>query len=213
MSDTHFYEPHLGHGLRHEPIKAILAPRVIGWISTVDGSGRVNLAPYSFFAPLASNPPIVGFTSEGPKDSYRNCKETGEFVWNLATMPLAQAMNMSSVNAPHGVDEMAFAGLEAAPSRMVRPPRVAASPAAIECKVTSITELTDAEGRPLNRYFVIGVGIGVHIDPAYLRDGIFDTAAARPIARCGYRGDYAQVDELFQMIRPDDWSEIVKKAG
>lgn len=199
---SYFYEPAKGHGLPHDPFKAILAPRPIGWITTIDAAGRVNLAPYSFFGGFNSNPPIVGFSSEGNKDSVGNVREVGEFVCNLATRDLAESMNLTSAPLPRGTDEMGFAGLEAAPSTLVRPPRVAATPAALECRVLRIITLDDLDGRPLDTHLVLGQVVGVHIDPAYLRDGRFDTVAAKPIARCGYRGDYAQVESLFEMVRP-----------
>jgi flavin reductase (DIM6/NTAB) family NADH-FMN oxidoreductase RutF len=200
--DIYFYDPREGHGLPHDPFKAIIAPRPIGWISTVDVGGRVNLAPYSFFNGFSSAPPIVGFSSEGRKDSLRNAEATGEFVCNLATHDLAQAMNRTSAPVAAGVDEMELAGLERAPSRHVRPPRVARSPAALECRVLQIVRLSDLGGRALDNYLVLGQVVGVHLDRAYIKDGRFDTAAARPIARCGYRGDYATVEAVFEMIRP-----------
>ena len=200
--ETYFYEPQHGHGLPHDPFKAILAPRPIGWISSVDMQGRVNLAPYSYFNGFGSNPPIVGFSSEGRKDSLSNVEATGEFVCNLVTRPLAEAMNLTAAPLPSGTDEMAFAGLEGAPCRRVRPPRVARSAAAFECKLLQIVVLRDLAGVPTGAQLVLGQVVGVHIDPAYLRDGIFDTAAARVIARCGYRGDYAEVDSVGEMLRP-----------
>ncbi|GAB4181144.1 MAG: flavin reductase family protein [Thalassobaculales bacterium] len=198
-----FYETGAGHGLPFDPIKAIVAPRPIGWISTIDAEGRHNLAPYSFFNALGSRPPIVCFSSEGMKDSAANAKATGEFVANLATMALAEAMNATSKTVPHGVDEFALAGLAVAPCRLVRPGRVAASPAALECKVLQVIEIADLSGQPIDRHLVIGQVVGVHIDDAYIRDGRFDTAAAQPLARCGYR-DYAVVREVFEIVRPDE---------
>jgi flavin reductase (DIM6/NTAB) family NADH-FMN oxidoreductase RutF len=200
--DQHFYEPRLGHGLPHDPFKAIVAPRPIGWITTVDADGRVNLAPYSFFNAFNSNPPIVGFASEGRKDSLRNVEATGEFVCNLATRPLAEVMNRCSAPLPQGESEMDFAGIEATPSRLVKPPRVANTPAALECRVLQIVAMRDLEGREVNTHLVLGQVVGVHIDRAYLKDGVFDTKGARPIGRCGYRGDYAEAGEMFEMIRP-----------
>jgi flavin reductase (DIM6/NTAB) family NADH-FMN oxidoreductase RutF len=199
---TYFYEPSKGHGLPHSPFKAIVAPRPIGWISTISSGGQVNLAPYSFFNAFSEAPPIVGFSSGGEKDSVRNARETGEFVANLATRPLAEQMNLTSLNLPYGESEMDLAGLAAAPSTLVRPPRVALASAALECKVTRIVELQDHAGRKVGSFLVLGEVVGVHIDPAYLKDGIFDAAAARTIARCGYQGDYAEVSSLFEMIRP-----------
>ena len=202
MGDTHFYEPASGHGLDHDPIKAIVAPRPIGWISTVDVNGAVNLAPYSFFNAFCSRPPIIGFSSEKLSDSLANARATGEFVFNLATEPLAEAMNATSAAVAHGVDEMALAGLAAAPCRIVRAPRVAASPASLECKVLQIIDLNDLDGAPTEAHLVLGQVVGVHIDRAFLTDGRFDTARARPLARCGYLADYVVVDEIFKMRRP-----------
>jgi flavin reductase (DIM6/NTAB) family NADH-FMN oxidoreductase RutF len=202
VKSFHFYEVAKGHGLKHDPFKAIVAPRPIGWVTTMDLEGRVNLAPYSFFNGFFSRPPIVGFCGETYKDSTANCETTGEFVANLATRALAEQMNLTSADVPHEVNEMTLAGLEAAPCRLVRPPRVAASPAALECKVLSVQQLKDIDGNPLTGFLTLGQVVAVHIDTDYLHDGVFDTAAARPIARCGYRGDYAEVSELFEMLRP-----------
>jgi flavin reductase (DIM6/NTAB) family NADH-FMN oxidoreductase RutF len=201
-ADVHFYEPANGHGLAHDPIKAIVAPRPIGWISSQDAEGRVNLAPYSFFNAFSSRPPIIGFSSEKLSDSLHNAQQTGEFVFNLVTAALAAAMNATSAAVPPEIDEMVLAGLDAAPSRMVKPPRVAASPASLECKVLQIIHLHDLDGAPTRSHLVLGQVVGVHIDKAFLRDGKFDTAAAQPLARCGYLSDYAVVRELFEMPRP-----------
>lgn len=197
-----FYEPKDGHGLKHDPFRAIVAPRPIGWISTLDAAGVPNLAPYSFFNAFSGRPPMVGFSSEGAKDSLANVRETGEFVVSIATRRLAERMNETSRAVPHGVDEWALAGLEGAPSRLVRPMRVKESPAALECKVTTIVDLTDLDGASSNRWLTIGQVVGIHIDESHLNDGLFDTAGAGIIARCGYF-DYAEVSELFQMRRPD----------
>lgn len=201
VASTHFYEPRCGHGLPHDPFKAIVAPRPIGWISTVDAQGRVNLAPYSFFNAISSNPPMVMFSSEGLKHSASNAAATGEFVASLATEPLMHAMNRSSAPVDAGVNEFALAGLTEAPSRLVRPPRVKESPAALECKVVAVQTLTGLDGKVADNYLVLGQVVGVHIDPNLLVDGLFDTAAARPLARCGYR-DYAVVAEVFSLDRP-----------
>ena len=201
-SESYFYEPSRGHGLPHDPFKAIVAPRPIGWISTRDAEGRVNLAPYSFFNAFSDAPPIVGFSSGGRKDSLRNVEATGEFVANLATKALAEALNQTSASVAHGVDELAMAGLTAAPCRLVGAPRVAESPAALECKLVQIIRIVGLGGEETNNFLVLGQVVGVHIDPAYLKNGLFDMAAARTIARCGYRGDYAEVDHLFEMRRP-----------
>ena len=199
---THFYQPAQGHRLKHDPFKAIVAPRPVGWITSQDGQGRVNLAPYSFFNAFSSRPPIVGFSSEGWKDSVRNVEETGEFVCSLVSRDLAEAMNVTAAPLPPGENEMLRAELEASPSTTVSPPRVARAIAALECRRTAILRLSAADGRELDTWLVLGEVTGVHIDPAFLKDGIFDTAAARPVARCGYAGDYAEVTSLFQMTRP-----------
>ena len=202
MSEFHFYETAQGHGLAFDPIKAIVAPRPIGWISSVDADGRVNLAPYSFFNAFSSRPPIVGFSSEKLSDSLHNAQATGEFVFNLVTADLAEVMNATSEAVAPEIDEMQLAGIEAAPCRLVRAPRVAASPASFECKVLQVIHLHDLDGKPTRSHLVLGQVVAVHIDKAYLRDGRFDTAKAQPLARCGYLSDYAVVRELFDMPRP-----------
>lgn len=201
MSD-YFYEPRKGHGLPHDPFKAIVAPRPIGWIGTVDAQGRPNLAPYSFFNAISSFPPMVYFNSEGRKDSLANVEATGEFTCSLVSAGLARAMNASAAPVAHGVNEFTLAGLAMAPSSRVAPPRVAEAIAALECKVTQIIQLSDTTGALLPTWMVLGEVIGVHIDDRWLKDGIFDTAGAHPIARCGYRGDYTEVTGIFEMIRP-----------
>lgn len=200
--ETHFYEPSKGHRLPHSPFKAIVAPRPIGWISTMDPQGRVNLAPFSFFNAMNENPPILGFCSMQRGDTLLNIESTGEFVANLATYELSEQMNITAAPVAHDVDEMQLAGLEPAPSTMVRPPRVALSPAALECKLLSIIQLKDLQGRSLNVFHISGQVVGVHINPDYLVDGIFDSARARNLARCGYRGFYSSIDQLFELDRP-----------
>ena len=205
MSDeTHFYEPAQGHRLPHDPLKAIIAPRPIGWVSTAAADGRINLAPYSFFNMFADRPPLIAFCSSGRKDSLHNAEATGEFVWNLATRPLAEQMNRTSAMVGPGIDEFELAGLAKAPSRLVTPPRVRDTPAAMECRVTQIMRLRAIGGGQTDNWLVIGQVVGVHIDPRYLKDGLFDTAAARPIQRAGYLGAYSAVgpDTMFEMRRP-----------
>ena len=189
--------------LRHDPFKAIIAPRPIGWVTTMGKSGAVNLAPYSFFNAFADRPPILAFSSVGVKDSLAFAQETGEFVWNMPTWDLRHAMNETSATLPRGENEFLHAGLEMAPCNLVKPPRVARSPVAMECKVTSIQELKDIEGRGIDYWLVLGQVVGVHIDPAFIdEDGVLQLAEIKPIARCGYLADYAVVDSLFQMERP-----------
>jgi flavin reductase (DIM6/NTAB) family NADH-FMN oxidoreductase RutF len=198
-----FYEPRLGHGLPHDPFKAIIAPRPIGWISSIDTEGRPNLAPYSFFNAVHGRPPMLAFTSESMKHSAANAIATGEFVFNLCTRPLFEAMNISSGALARGESEFAAAGLETAPCRIVKAPRVAASPAALECRVVHSLRFHDVDGAELEGWMVIGQVVGVHIDDDFIQNGRFDTAKAQPLARCGYR-DYAAVTELFEALRPTD---------
>lgn len=198
-----YYEGYQNHGLKHDPFKAIITPRPIGWISTVDSQGRTNLAPYSFFNAVASQPPILAFSSESLKDSARNARDTGEFVFSLSTVSLTDQMNASCDTLPAGVSEYEHAGLQAAACQLVRAPRVAASPASMECKTLSVQQLSDLQGNLTENYLVLGQVVAVHIDDAFIRDGQFDTAAAQPLARCGYR-DYAAVKEVFELLRPTD---------
>ena len=198
-----FYDPRSGHGLPHDPLKAIVAPRPIGWLSTLDETGRPNLAPYSFFNMIQTRPPMVIFGSDGLKHSAANAVATGEFVFNLATRALFEAMNASSATLGEGENEFDHAGLAMAPCQLVKPPRVAASPASLECRVVHSRELQDVDGRGTGGFIVIGQVIGVHIAEDALRDGRFDMVAAGTIARCGYR-DYTQVTELFSALRPTD---------
>jgi flavin reductase (DIM6/NTAB) family NADH-FMN oxidoreductase RutF len=200
-----FYEPGQRDRelLPHDPFKALVAPRPIGWVSTIGAEGHVNLAPYSFFNAVADRPPMIMFSSDGPKDSMTFAGQSAEFVWNLPTYDLREEMNLTSATLPRGENEFEHAGIEMAPSRLVKPPRVAASPCALECRVTDELELRDTDGSAVDRHLVIGQVVGVHLDESFIRDGIVDTAALRPIARCGYRGDYAVVTELFNMPRPD----------
>ncbi len=202
MSEFLFYEPSKGSGLPHDPFKAIVAPRPIGWISTRDREGRVNLAPYSFFNAVCDRPPMVMFSSSGWKDTVANIDETAEFVCSLVTRPLAGKMNRTSAALPRGVNEFECANLAAAPSRIVRPPRVAEAPAALECRLVRIVHLHDAGGTPLDQYLTIGEVVGVHIDRAYLKEGFFDLLATRPVQRAGYAADYTEATTGFKMERP-----------
>jgi flavin reductase (DIM6/NTAB) family NADH-FMN oxidoreductase RutF len=201
-SDVHFYDPATGHGLRHDPFKAIVAPRLIGWISSRAPDGRLNLAPYSFFGAFATFPPIIGFSSEGYKDSIRNIEATGEFAWNLATKPLAEQMNRSSAPVGPEVDEFELSGLTPAPGRNIAVPHVAEAPASLECKLLQIVRLHTLDGKPMDNYLALGQVVGVHLQKAFLKDDLFDTQAAQPIMRAGYRADYAEIGAMFEMFRP-----------
>jgi flavin reductase (DIM6/NTAB) family NADH-FMN oxidoreductase RutF len=199
-----FYEPHRRDrsALPHDPFKALVAPRPVGWISTRGPGGAVNLAPYSFFNAVCEAPMMVAFSSQGPKDSSTFAGSVREFVWNLATYDLREQMNESSAPLPRGTSEFEHTGLEMAQSRIVAAPRVAASPCSMECRVTQALELRDLDGRHVDQYLVIGQVVGVHLDERYVVDGQVDTAAIRPVARCGYLDEYAVVDGLFRMDRP-----------
>jgi flavin reductase (DIM6/NTAB) family NADH-FMN oxidoreductase RutF len=204
-----FYEPKGkgSHGLPHDPFRSIVVPRPIGWISTVSGDGVVNLAPYSFFNGVSYAPPMVMFAPNGQhaegghKDTLSNIVETGEFVVNVATWELREEMNASSAAVPRAVDEMAMAGLEAAPSRLVRPPRVKASPVHLECVHVKTVELPADDPESPNNV-VFGRVVGIHISDDILTDGLVDMSKFRPIGRLGYF-DYTVVDNVFTMPRPN----------
>ncbi len=201
-----FYETHNHHGLKRDPFKSLVVPRPIGWISSQDAEGRVNLAPYSFFNAVASNPPIVMFSANGVhyegglKDSVKNAEESGEFVCNLATFALREKMNASSASLPRDRDEFQVAGLTPTPSKLVKPPRVAESPVHLECRWLKTVPLPSNNPDEPNTV-VFGVVIGIHIDDSVIKDGMIDMAALRPIARLGYM-DYTVVDNVFSMNRP-----------
>ncbi len=203
-ADMHFYEPSKGHGLPHDPFNAIIGPRPIGWVSTRGWDGSVNLAPYSFFNGFSYTPPIIGFSSTTEKDSVRNARETGAFVWNMATRAIAEQMNETCANVPYGTDEFTLAGLTALPSRLVSPPRVAESPVQFECKVTDILPLKNAQGVATPAIMVFGEVIAVHIDRHLLKDGVFDTFNAGIILRAGGPSAYAAIgpETRFDMRRP-----------
>ena len=196
-----FYEPAKGHGLPHDPFKAIVAPRPIGWISTMSREGALNLAPYSFFNAISSHPPLVMFSSDGEKDSATFARETGEFVVNLVGYALVDKMNKSAIDAPRGVSEFGYAELTPAASKLVAPPRVAEAPAALECKVTEIFRPKSIDGEESANVVVIGQVVGVHLDEAMLTDGLFDVVKAGNVSRLGYM-DYSAITDVFAMRRP-----------
>ena len=202
--DTHFYQPSAGHGLPHDPFNALVAPRPIGWISSQSQDGVLNLAPYSFFNAFNYRPPIVGFASIGYKDSVRNIQATGEFGWNLATRPLAEAMNQSCAAVAPEVNEFELSGLTPEPSRIIDVPRVKETPVSFECRLSQVLRLTGADGAETDTWLVLGEVVGVHIARHLLKDGVYDTAAAEPILRAGGPADYFSVNETtrFQMYRP-----------
>ena len=204
--DAHFYRTADGTGLPHDPFNAIVGPRPIGWISTLSADGTRNLAPYSFFNGFNYRPPLIGFASIGWKDSVVNIEATGNFVWNLATRQLADAMNETSASIPSAEDEFDRSGLTAVPATVVAAPRVLESPVNFECQLTQLIRLTDIDGGELDTWLVLGQVMAVHIDRDLLVDGVYDTSAPSPILRAGGPGDYAAVspEAMFTMIRPDD---------
>ncbi|MBL8340810.1 MAG: flavin reductase family protein [Rubrivivax sp.] len=188
--------------LKHDPFKALVVPRPIGWIGTLDAQGRANLAPYSFFNAISDQPPMVMFSSSGAKHSLGNILATGEFTCSLAGEALRDAMNLSSAAVAREVDEFELAGLAKAPSRWIKPPRVAAAPAALECRLFKTLPLPappQGEGYTM----VIGEVVGIYIDDALVQHGRVDTAAMRPLARLGYM-EYAVVtrETMFSLNRP-----------
>ncbi len=207
-----FYEPaNNDHGFRYNPLKACVAPRPIGWITTMSAGGVVNLAPFSFFNLLSYNPPYVMFSSgvhsedSARKDTVVNIEATGEFVYNMATWAQREEMNLTAAIVERGVDEMAAAGLEPLPSRLVAPPRVAGAPVHFECRHHRTIELAGNAADAAHQV-VFGEVVGVHIeDCALTADGLVDIAAIRPIGRLGYL-DYAVVDRTFSMpkLRSED---------
>lgn len=190
------------HGLPHNPFKAIVSPRPIGWISSLDGEGRTNLAPYSFFNAVGDRPPIVMFSSSGYKDSAANVDATGEFVCNMASWDLKDEMNVSSAPVSGDTSEFELAGLEMAPSRLVKAPRVAKAATALECKHLQTLKLKDLDGTETDNWIVFGQVVGVHIDEHILVDGKVDVTRFKPLSRLGYM-EYAAVTEVFEMVRPN----------
>ena len=197
------YDPVNGrHGLKFDPFKALVVPRPIGWIGTLSREGVPNLAPYSFFNAVSDHPPIVMFSSHGHKDSLRNIEATGEFTCSLATLDLCDPMNLSSAKVTPEVDEFALSGLTATAGVAVKAPRVGESPAALECRLWKMLELPTA-GRHAGYTVVFGNVVGIHIDDRFIRDGLVDTAAMKPVARLGYM-DYSVLSHAnaFSLNRP-----------
>src|SRR5262245_4446018 len=208
-----FYEPRdKNHGLPHDPFTAIVGPRPIGWITSMSLKGEVNLAPYSFFNSVSSDPPMVMFASDGRKDTIDFVEQTGEFVCNLAVWELREAVKETSWTFPRGMNEMEVVGLEATPSRLVKPPRIKAAPCALECRWLRTIRLDDINGAPAPRFIAFGQVIGVHIDERFIKGGLLDTAAMKPIMRAGYH-DYfvASEDARFCMSHFKDRSRTLRR--
>ena len=197
-----FYDARTKAPLKHDPVKALVAPRPIGWISTLSREGVANLAPYSFFNLVASGPSIVAFSSAGRKDSQTNAEQTGEFVCNIASFDQREAVNSSAATLPPEVDEFALTGLGTLPSQMIKPPRVKGAPAHLEGVYLQTVPLFSKDGVRNGFDLVLGEVVGVHIDDQFVKEGLVDTAAMRLIARLGYL-DYSVTDEVFALKRPD----------
>ena len=198
------FDPAEGHGLKHDPLNSIVGPRPIGWISSRAADGTLNLAPYSFFNLFNYRPPILGFASVGRKDSATNCSIAKSFVWNLATRPLAERMNLTSASlAPHE-DEFVFAGLTPAASTRIDVPRVAESPVAFECIVTQQMRLLDERGAETDAWMTFGQVVQIHIAERLVVDGVYDIKSSQTILRAGRAGDYIDVEPgaFFEMARP-----------
>jgi flavin reductase (DIM6/NTAB) family NADH-FMN oxidoreductase RutF len=190
------------HNLKHDPVTSLVVPRPIGWITTITRSGLVNLAPYSFFNLVAGHKnPFLMFSSSGRKHSQHNAEGSGEFVFNLATFELRSEMNETSAALDETISEPDAAGIAMVPSRMVKPPRVALSPIALECKYNQTVSLVGSNGNKTTSSIVIGEVVNIHIDDSVIVDGMIDVRRMRPIARLGYM-DYCVVDDFFTMLRP-----------
>jgi len=189
------------HGLPHDPFKAIVSPRPIGWIGTRAADGSLNVAPYSFFNAISDRPKLVMFSSSGYKDSVRNIEATGEFTASFASRNLSEAVNKTSIAAPHGESEFAIAGLTPVDGTLVKAPFVGEAYAALECRMTEMFQSKGLDGEPSDNYVVIGQVVGIHIRDEAIRDGRFDMATVRPLARLGYM-DYCDGGDVFQMVRP-----------
>lgn len=206
-----FYRTDQKHGLKHNPFYALVAPRPIGWISTLDRDGRANLAPYSFFNGVSYAPPQVIFSGgQRParrgeaapmKDSVINARETGEFVVNIATWDLREAMNATAAPLPVGADEFELAGLTKERAELVKPPRVKESPVHLECLTVALYPTLSVAGYQPNM-IVLGKVIGIHIDERVLTDGIVDQKKLKLIGRLGGH-DYVRVGDVFTMMRPE----------
>lgn len=204
LSKYYSYEPCQGHGLPHDPFNAIIGPRAIGWISTQSKTGIDNLAPYSFFNAFNYTPPIIGFSSIGYKDTLKNISDTGEFVWNLVTHDLVEAMNQSCMPCPPEVSEFEIAGLSRTKSTLVNPPRVAEAKVAFECKCTEIIQLQGISGVKVESWLILGEVVQAHIEQTCLKDGIYQTAEVGHVLRGGGSGDYFSIgkEQLFKLNRP-----------
>lgn len=198
-----FYETgtHKANGFKHDPFKAFVSPRPIGWVGTVDSQGRSNIAPYSFFNAVAYAPPIVAFGSGrasdgGPKDSQRNVEETGDFTLSIVSHDIRNEMNTTALHLPHGESEFDAASLEALPSKLIKSPGVAASPIVMECKYLQTVDL------PGSNALILGQVVAFHVREDIVVDGMVDVTKYKPVARLGYF-DYTTVENVYEIMRPD----------
>ena len=201
------------HGLPHDPLKALVAPRPIGWISSLSADGVPNLAPYSFFNMLAVSPAIVGFSSGMRKDSQNNIEETGEFVYNFASVDLIDAVNISSSHVPNTVNEFELAGVTAVASTCVKAPRVAEAHAHLECEYLQTVALPHVSGKEIPWSLILGRVVAVHIDDAFIKDGLVDTVGMQPLTRMGYM-DYSVLSHTITKERPEEMGnmETIKRT-
>lgn len=198
-----FYETAANaHGLRHDPFKAIVAPRPIGWIGSKGKDGSFNLSPYSFFNVVSDQPKIVMFSSSGRKHSLRNAEETGVFTASLVSRDLVEKTNLSSRAVDYGVDEFQLAGLTSKMGRVVEAPFVTEAHAALECRVTQILQPVGLDGKPADSWMVFGQVVAIHIDDSIIRDGRLDMGLARPIGRMGYMDYCDGGSDVFELQRP-----------
>jgi flavin reductase (DIM6/NTAB) family NADH-FMN oxidoreductase RutF len=202
-----YYEDPRNHGLKYNPFKALVAPRPIAWVSSMDAEGVLNLAPYSFFNAMAEFPPTIVFAPNNPrpgggrKDTLANIEATNQFVVNLCNFDLREKMNLSSAHVDAGVDEFELTGLTPVPCNRVKVPRVGEAPVALECEFMFRTRLPSTHPKIENNV-VFGRVVGVHIADELIVDGRVRMDLYRPIARLGYM-DYTVVDQVFSMDRPD----------
>ena len=208
-----WYDPRTEkHGLKHSPVTSLVVPRPIGWISTLNPVGKINLAPYSFFNMISGHPPWLMFSSAPKKNSQTNAELTGEFTFSLATWNLREVMNASSAEFAPDVSEPEAVGIEMAPSKNVKPPRVASSPVSIECKYNKTVDLIGSDGKQNRSHLVIGEVVGIYIDDAVIVDGMLDVLKMQPIARMGYM-DYSVVNDYFTMARPADYDPRAREGN
>ena len=200
--------------LSHSELYGILlnsvAPRPIAWVSTISASGELNLAPFSFFNAVCVDPPLLAFAPglRAPrqpevghgeaKDTLRNVRETREFVVNIVTYELAEAMNLTSGEYDASVNEFEVAKVTPAPSKIVRPPRVAESPVSFECRLHQILDFSQ---RPTSSSLVIGQVVSIHLDDAHIKDGKLDRNSLDLIGRMGGI-QYTRTTQRFEMVRP-----------